>query len=45
MSQAESEVRWRGLGASGPVRGEAAQSASSVDIRLCIVASVMAAKS
>jgi hypothetical protein len=27
MSQAASEVRWRGLGASGPVRGEAAQSA------------------
>ena len=32
VSQAESEVRWRGLGASGPVRGEAAQSASSVDM-------------
>lgn len=40
VSQAESEVRWRGLGASGSVRGEAAQSTRSVDIRLCIITSV-----
>lgn len=32
MSQAESEVRWRGLGASGAVRGEAAQSTRAVDM-------------
>jgi len=40
MSQAESEVRWRGLGASGSVRGEAAQSAQLSRVYITSVGTV-----